>query len=79
MFQTSFSNQGGGLADTTVWKTERRKLAKGTSQLELARADSDFRRAGVAQLIRARPCQGRGREFESHHPHQFNPKDFRAV
>jgi hypothetical protein len=27
--------------------------------------------AGVAQLFRALPCQGRGRELESLHPHQF--------
>ena len=26
--------------------------------------------AGVAQLVRALPCQGRGRELESLHPHQ---------
>ena len=26
--------------------------------------------AGVAQLFRALPCQGRGRELESLHPHQ---------
>ena len=25
-------------------------------------------KAGVAQLARARPCQGRGRGFEPHHP-----------
>jgi hypothetical protein len=29
--------------------------------------------AGVAQLARARPCQGRGRRFEPHHPLQFFP------
>ena len=26
--------------------------------------------AGLAQLFRARPCQGRGRELESLNPHQ---------
>ena len=26
-------------------------------------------RAGVAQLFRARPCQGRGQGLESPHPH----------
>jgi hypothetical protein len=26
--------------------------------------------AGVAQLFRARPCQGRGQGLESPHPHQ---------
>ena len=27
--------------------------------------------AGLAQLFRARPCQGRGRELESLNPHQL--------
>ena len=30
------------------------------------RIDND---AGVAQLFRARPCQGRGHGLESHYPH----------
>ncbi len=32
--------------------------------------------AGVAQLFRARPCQGRGQGLESPHPHQikFRPR-----
>jgi hypothetical protein len=28
--------------------------------------------AGVAQLFRARPCQGRGQGLESPHPHQYD-------
>ena len=33
--------------------------------------------AGVAQLFRALPCQGRGRELESLHPHHLK-KDAQA-
>ena len=32
----------------------------------------ESRQAGIAQLGRARPCQGRGREFESRFPLQEN-------
>lgn len=31
--------------------------------------------AGVAQLFRARPCQGRGHGLESRHPHHFQITD----
>jgi hypothetical protein len=31
-----------------------------------------FEHAGVAQLFRARPCQGRGPGLESLYPHQFS-------
>ena len=32
--------------------------------------------AGLAQLFRALPCQGRGRELESLNPHHFFVGDF---
>ena len=32
------------------------------------------RRANVAQLFRALPCQGRGRELESLHSHHFRSR-----
>ena len=32
---------------------------------------SDMMNASVAQLFRALPCQGRGRELESLHSHHF--------
>ena len=38
---------------------------------EKTKAGICFCFAGVAQLARARPCQGRGRGFEPHHPLQF--------
>ena len=36
----------------------------------------NFRYAGVAQLFRALPCQGRGRELESLHPHQLKNRQY---
>ena len=64
-YKLVYSTKVSGSRNVTLLARPRKLLSE---ELNLKKIDTYY--AGVAQLFRALPCQGRGQGLESPHPHQ---------